>query len=189
VVSVEIVRAFLALEIPDEIKEKIMEVEASVGRSGADVKLVEKENLHVTMKFLGDVAPDTIEKVVGVMESVKESRFPMEVRGTGVFPNPRIPRVVWVGVGKGGDRVVAVFRHLDTEIAKLGFRTERDFTPHITIGRVRSPAGRDELLRALDGFKEKPFGATVVDRIVLKRSQLTSSGPIYSSIREVELPP
>jgi len=186
---VETVRAFLALEIPDEIKEKLMEVEGSVGRSGADVKLVEKENLHVTMKFLGDVTPDTIEKVVGAMESVKESRFPMEVKGTGVFPNPRIPRVVWVGVGKGSDRVTAVFRYLDTEIAKLGFRTEREFTPHITIGRVRSPAGRDELLRALDGFKKKVFGTTVVDRIVLKRSVLTPSSPIYSNIREAELPP
>lgn len=184
----EVVRAFLALEIPDEIKEKIMEVEASVGESGADVKLVEKENLHVTMKFLGDVTPDLIEKVVGIMESVKESRFLIEVRGTGVFPNLRIPRVVWVGVGKGGERITAVFRHLDTEIAKLGFRIERDFTPHITIGRVRSPARRDELLRALDGFKEKVFGVTVVDRIVLKRSVLMPSGPIYSNIREAELP-
>jgi len=186
---VEFVRAFIALEIPEDIRGRIMEVEANVSSSGADVKLVEKENLHVTMKFLGDISPETINKVQAAMGSIKGGNFPIEVRGTGVFPNPRRPRVLWVGVGSGGDRVVSIFRQLDGEVAKLGFRTDREFTPHITIGRVRTPRNQNELLGALDRYKTTVFGSTLVERIVLKKSALTSSGPVYSNLWEAELGP
>jgi 2'-5' RNA ligase len=187
VTSLESVRAFLALDVSAEIKDKLMEVENRVGRSGADVKLVEKENLHVTMKFLGDVTNDAVDKIYEVMRGVREGMFPMEVRGTGVFPNQRMVRVLWAGVGAGSDKVISVFRQLDSGVAQLGFGKERDFTPHVTIGRVRSPRNRDELLRAMEKYSGESFGITVVDKVVLKKSVLTSSGPIYSNLREAEL--
>jgi len=185
--SSEPIRAFLALEIPDEIKDKIMEVEGGVERSNADVKLVERENLHVTMKFLGDVTASTLDKVYDVMKRVKESKFEIEVKGTGVFPNLRMVRVLWVGIGAGSDKVTAVFRTLDSGIAELGFHRERDFTPHITIGRVRSQRNREELIKAMEKYGSDEFGTAVVDKIIIKRSILMQRGPIYSNLREVEL--
>jgi len=183
----EVVRAFLALEVAEDVKEGIVELEEEVKASGADVKLVERENLHVTMKFLGDVTMDAVERVHEAMRTVKEVKFPLEVKGTGVFPNPRMVRVLWVGAGTGGEKVVSIFRQLDGEMAKMGFRRERDFTPHITIGRVRSPRNREELLRVLGEYRGTVFGTTPVEKIVLKKSTLTPSGPVYSNLREVEL--
>ena len=183
----ETVRAFLALDIPNGIKDRIMDVEGMVEKSGADVKLVEKENLHVTMKFLGDVTEGTVEKVFMAMEGLGEERFEIEVMGTGVFPNPRMVRVLWVGIGGGSEKVISIFKKLDAGIASLGFPRERDFTPHITIGRVRSPRNRDELIKTMEKFSGEKFGTAAVSRVVLKRSVLTPSGPMYSNLREVEL--
>jgi 2'-5' RNA ligase len=180
-------RAFLALDLSLEVRGRIMEVEEEVGRAGGDVKLVPEENLHVTMKFLGDIASPSVEVVHNVMKSVKANPFPMEAKGTGVFPNPRMARVLWVGVGIGSDEVVSVFRQLEAGLMEARFQRERDFTPHITIGRVRSSKGADRLVEAMSHFRSTSFGITTVDRIVLKKSQLTPSGPVYSNLMEADL--
>lgn len=180
-------RAFLALDISQEVRGRIMEVEEEVGRSGGDVKLVSAENLHVTLKFLGDVGPPGVEAVRGVMSGVRAKPFPMEARGTGVFPSPRMARVLWVGIGTGSDDVVSVFRQLEAGLIKAGFPRERDFTPHITIGRVRSQRGAPRLAEAMARFRSASFGTTGVDRIVLKKSVLTPSGPVYSNLLEADL--
>ena len=83
--------------------------------------------------------------------------------------------------------MVKIFRQLDECICRLGFTRERDFTPHITIGRVKSQRNREELLRVMEGYRGKVFGTTPIDKVVLKKSVLTPSGPVYSNIREVEL--
>lgn len=183
----EVVRAFLALEVAEDVKERIMELEGKIKASGADVKLVERENLHVTMKFLGDVTADAVERVYEAMKTIKEVKFQLEVKGTGVFPNPRMVRVLWVGAGTGGEKVVSIFRQLDSELVMKGFPMERDFTPHVTIGRVRSHRNKEDLLRAIDEYRGRMFGTTAIDKIVLKKSVLMSSGPVYSNLREVEL--
>jgi len=183
----EVVRAFLALEVAEDVKKRIMELEGKIKASGADVKLVEQENLHITMKFLGDITADAVERVYEAMKTVKEVKFQLEVKGTGVFPNPRMVRVLWVGAGTGGEKVVSIFRQLDSELVSKGFQRERDFTPHITIGRVKSHRNKEDLLRAIDEYRARIFGTTAIDKIVLKKSILMSSGPVYSNLREVEL--
>jgi 2'-5' RNA ligase len=185
----ETYRAFLALDISHEVRARIMELEERVGQAGADVKLVEMENLHVTMKFLGEIGAERVEAVHEVMKSVKEKPFQLEAKGTGVFPNPRMARVLWVGVGIGSDESISIFRQLESGIMKLGFPRERDFTPHITIGRVKSPRGTGQLMEAMGAFRSTSFGVTLVDKVVLKKSQLTPSGPIYSNLLEVDLRP
>lgn len=182
-------RAFLALDISQDIKTKIMELEETVQRSGADVKLVEGENLHVTLKFLGEIGADSVEEIRKTMIGVKVAPFQLEAKGTGVFPNPRMARVLWVGVGKGSEETVSIFKQLDEGLSSLGFRKEREFTPHITIGRVRSGRGNAALMEALGAFRSTFFGSTIEEKIVLKRSQLTPSGPIYSNLLEVDLQP
>lgn len=182
-------RVFLALDLSPEVRHRIMELEEEVGRAGGDVKLVPPENLHVTMKFLGDAGQPSIEAVHAVMKAVKAKPFPMEAKGTGVFPNPRTARVLWVGVGMGSDEVVSIFRQLEEGLIKAGFLKEKDFTPHITIGRVRSARGTGQLMDAMARYRATSFGVTTVDSIALKKSLLTPSGPIYSNLLEVDLKP
>lgn len=182
-------RAFLALDLSQEARDRIMELEKRVGSTGADVKLVEMENLHVTMKFLGEIGGEKLEAVHDVMKQVKGNPFQLEAKGTGVFPNPQAARVLWVGVGVGGDEVVSIFRQLESGIVEAGFPKEGSFTPHITIGRVKSGRGGGQLIEAMAAFRSTSFGFTQVDRIVLKKSQLTPTGPIYSNLLEVELKP
>jgi 2'-5' RNA ligase len=182
-------RAFLALEISPEVKGRIMELEEKIKQTGADVKLVERENLHVTMKFLGEIGAERVEAVHEIMKSVREKPFQLEAMGTGVFPNPRMARVLWVGVGKGSDETVSIFRQLESGLAEAGFPRERNFTPHITIGRVRSPGGAGGMMGAMNAFRSISFGITPVDRVVLKKSQLMPTGPIYSNLLEVDLRP
>ena len=182
-------RAFLALDLSQEVRGRIMKLEEEVGRARGDVKLVAAENLHVTMKFLGAIGDGGVEAVQEVMRSVRWKPFPMEAKGTGVFPNPRMARVLWVGVGAGSEDVVAVFRQLEAGLARAGFPRERDFTPHITIGRVRSARGAGQLVEAMAPFRSTSFGISQVDRMVLKKSLLTPAGPIYSNLLEVDLKP
>ena len=183
----EVVRAFLALDISDDIKGRLMELEAAISGSGADVKLVERENLHVTLKFLGDINAEMVEKVSGVAKSSTVGKFLMQVKGSGVFPNQKMPRVLWAGVGEGSGKVTSIFSQLDTGIAKLGYPEERNFTPHITVGRVKSLRNKDGLLEALNRFSSENFGEMMIDKIILKRSILSSSGPVYSNLKEVPL--
>jgi 2'-5' RNA ligase len=182
----ERVRAFLALDISEEVRREIGEFEKEIDSVGADIKLVETENLHVTMKFLGEIDAGVLEKVYDVMRGLREEKFVMKVEGVGVFPNWRVARVVWVGIGEGRERVIEIQRKLDSGLAGLGFGRERDFVPHITVGRVRSPRNRDRLLQVLENYRGRKFGSCVAERLVLKMSQLTPKGPIYSDLREVE---
>jgi 2'-5' RNA ligase len=182
-------RAFLALDLSREVRGRIMELEEEVGRAGGDVRLVSVENLHVTMKFLGDIGSSSVEAVHDAMRSVKADPFPLEAKGTGVFPNPRMARVLWVGVGMGSDEVVSIFGQLEAGLTKAGFPKERDFTPHITIGRVRSARGAGQLMEAMAHFRSTSFGITSMGRIVLKKNLLMPSGPVYSNLLEVDLKP
>jgi len=182
----ESVRAFIALDISEDVKGKIVEFENELDSVGADMKLVESENLHVTIKFLGEVHVGQLEKIYDVMRKVREEKFTISVEGVGVFPNWRMVRVIWVGIGDGGERVIKIQREIDAGLGDLGFGRERDFVPHITVGRVRSPRNKERILQLLEKYKGYRFGACVVDRLVLKESMLTPKGPIYSDIREVE---
>jgi len=183
----ETVRAFLALEVADEVKQNIMRLEDEVAGAGADVRLVSAENLHITLKFLGDIEETMIEKVMGVMKAVRADAFVLEVAGAGAFPGTRMPRVLWVGAGSGGEKISEISRQLETGLPSLGFPKERKFTPHITVGRVRSARGNAALTGILQNNRDTRFGSTAIDRIAFKKSVLTPSGPIYSGIGEVRL--
>ncbi|MEN3035093.1 MAG: RNA 2',3'-cyclic phosphodiesterase [Candidatus Methanosuratincola sp.] len=179
----ESVRAFFALEISEDMRQRIADLGKEVARSGADVKVVEAENLHVTMKFLGEVPLSKIDEIAGALESIKMRSFELEARGAGAFPDRRMIRVMWVGIGKGAGEVTEVARKLDEALGRFGFPKEKRFVPHITVGRVRSPRNREALLNILDSHSQTVFGTTLVDRLVLKKSTLTGAGPIYSNLK------
>ncbi|MEJ5293446.1 MAG: RNA 2',3'-cyclic phosphodiesterase [Candidatus Methanosuratincola sp.] len=179
----ESVRAFFALEISDEIRRRLTDLGEEIAKSGADVKVVEAENLHVTMKFLGEVPVSITEEVSGALEGMRIRRFELEAKGTGAFPDRRTIRVIWAGVGRGASEVTEIARMLDATLARLGFPKEKRFVPHITVGRVRSPRNREALLNILDRHSQTIFGTALVDRLVLKKSILTSAGPVYTDLK------
>lgn len=184
-------RAFVAIDIDESIRQKLVAAQKQLATVGADIKLVESENVHVTMKFLGDV-PDN--KIAAITDAVRTAvigtqSFDIQIQGIGAFPNMRYIRVIWAGVADGRDVVIALERNIDRELQKLGFPPERGFVPHLTLARVRSPRGKEQLATTVEGMAKDntEFGGMRAKAVELKQSQLTSKGPIYSTIARIEL--
>ncbi len=180
-----IFRGFIAIDIT--ATPQVLTFENEIAKTGADVKLVEPENIHITLKFLGD----TDEKYIDVIEQkIKESvravkPFPITLRGTGVFPNQKYVKIIWVGIIDNG-QIEPIARAIDTSLAPLGFKKEaRGFSPHLTIGRVKTAKNKEKLLNILEHYHEEEFTIQEVKSIVLKKSELTPKGPIYTTLKEV----
>lgn len=180
------IRCFVAVECGgDELSAKFIEVRRMIEAARADLKFVEPENIHLTLKFLGEIEPSLVEQA---SQAVKETRFqPFGARleGVGVFPNLRRPRVVWAGITDGASQLAEIWKGIDDKLSELGFERERRrFSPHITLGRVRSGRNRDRLVEEISALSDYEFGDLHVDRIVLKKSVLTARGPIYTTLAE-----
>lgn len=179
----------MAVEMPGELRVQFKDVQAQLQRAEAHVNWVEPHNIHVTLKFLGEIGQDQLEGLYeGVSEGVRGlAPFEIGLSGLGAFPNFRRPRVVWIGVERGRERLVELQRRLEESIGHRGFpRDNRKFSPHLTIGRVKSPRGVDDLV---DTIKATPFesGSIRVDEVVVMKSTLTPEGPIYASLRRIGL--
>jgi 2'-5' RNA ligase len=145
--------------------------------------LVEDGNIHLTLKFLGDVDETQLERVKTVVSSMDLNPFNLSMKGIGVFPNLRRPRTVWVAVTGGVSEITEIYRRLEDVLERLGFQREkRSFSPHVTIARVRDGRNRDQLAEGIHEMRDLTFGSFKVERIVLKKSVLTPRGPIYSNI-------
>lgn len=182
-------RAFIAVDIDEEVRKRIVDAQGQLEATGADLKLVEPENIHVTMKFLGDI-PDG--KVVEIAEALKRSaagvsKFDIGVKGIGVFPNLGYVRVVWAGVEEGREELVELEKKIERELQPIGFRPERGFVPHLTIARVRTARQKERLAAFLRQMSGTEFGVTRAQAVELKQSTLTQKGPIYSTLAKVEL--
>jgi 2'-5' RNA ligase len=190
----EQVRCFIAIELPDEIKAGLFQLQAQL-KSGNQpwVKWVDPYSTHLTLKFLGSVAVDRIGEITGAMEGAVQgaSPFPLEVKGLGVFPNLRRVQVAWVGVSGEVDKLARLQQRIESNLARLGFAPElRPFTPHLTLARLRDQASPDERQRFGQLIASTKFEAAYsfqVDAINLMRSQLTREGAIYSQISSVQL--
>jgi 2'-5' RNA ligase len=183
----ETIRSFIAFDINNqEILKRLAEAQAKLAKTGADLKLVETQNIHVTMRFLGDIQPNMVEKIHGEMKQVAFSPFDVEIRGAGAFPNTKYARVVWAGIQQGADELRNVFNQLEPRLRKLGFRPDsKGFSPHMTIARVRTGRNKSELASCLDELADHEFGILRADCLKLKKSLLTPRGPTYSTLKEV----
>ncbi len=182
-------RCFIAITLDNSLRKEIGSVTAVLKSGNWDVKWVPPENLHITLKFLGEISADLAEKIKGEMGRVSGHHGPFDLsfRGVGVFPNRKSPRVVWIDLGYPAE-LPALQREIEDSLVPFGFETEdRPFSPHLTIGRVRSPRGRDSLLGAMETLKEKDFGNIGVERVSLMRSDLKPTGAQYSVIAEFPL--
>lgn len=185
--AVAIFRGFIAVEVP--VLEPLAAVQEQLRHSGADLKVVEGPSTHVTLKFLGDTPATFVDKIEqGIKNAAKGIKpFEMTVRSTGVYPNSANPRVVWAGL-EHAEPLGVVARRLEDEMHKLAFpRERRDFTPHITLARVRSPRGRERLAAVMSEHAGEEFGRARVEKVLLMRSDLAPKGPTYTTVRAVAL--
>jgi len=182
------IRCFVAVDLAADVVAAIETVVAPIRQVGGDVRWVAKENLHVTLKFLGQISEARVDAVRAALSRCAKLRAPFEVTamGLGAFPNQRRARVVWVGLD--GPELGALSCGVDEELAGEGFpREARATIPHITIGRVRSPRGWERVLAAMRPYWENSFGKSRVDEIVLYRSDLRPEGPLYMALERLPL--
>jgi len=190
----EQIRSFIAIELPEEIKVGLAELQARL-KSGMQpaVKWADPYSIHLTLKFLGNIAVDKIAAITKAMEEAAQeiSPFQLEVKNLGVFPNLRRVQVVWVGINGEVDKLSQLQQRIELNLVPLGFAPEsRPFVPHLTLARLReraSPDERQKFGQLIGGTKLEAVYTIKVDSINLMRSQLTREGAIYSQISSVEL--
>ena len=181
------IRAFIATDIPEDIRAAISEAQARLKRAQFGVKIswAKVENIHITLQFLGYVEEAAVEKIRAALEQVAASHgtFELNVRGAGAFPNEHRPRVLWVGCEDSQAKLKALAGAVQAAMQPLGFEPEhREFSAHLTLGRVKFPRPDDALTRALDSIKNDVFGMMRVEAIHLFESQLHPQGSIYSKL-------
>ncbi len=185
--SNETLRAFIAVELTDELRAALDAMVVRLKQIGARVGWVRSANLHLTLIFLGELARRRIEAVVRVMDEVAAGlpTFDLAVNGTGSFGSPRAPRVVWAGIPDPPVALMTAQADLTYRLKKIGFEVSgKAFHPHVTLGRVR---GRDQgvaLTSALASANNTRFGVAPVRRLVLMQSHLDSTGSHYSILHE-----
>jgi len=190
----EQVRSFIAIELPAELKGGLAQLEAQLklGKPSA-VKWVDPSGIHLTLKFLGNIALDRISAITRALEEATRelSPFQLKVTGLGVFPNLKRVQVAWVGIGGEVDKLGQLQQRIESSLASLGFTAEtRRFTPHLTLARLRDRASADERQRFGQLIASTKFEAVYtikVDALNLMRSQLTREGAIYSRLSSVGL--
>jgi len=181
-------RAFLAFEVSLEVRENLMKIEEELKETQADLKLVERENLHFTVKFLGEIPESMVDEVDRKVRTLALTKMDVDVRGLGAFPNGRRPRVIWAGVGSEDfDTIFRSAKQVIDVLEGLGESEEREYHPHITLARVRSPRNLAALEVKLGADSTKDFGTTPITMLKLKSSTLTPNGPTYRDIREYAL--
>jgi 2'-5' RNA ligase len=185
------VRTFIAIDPGKAIRDRTVGLQETLARAGAQVKWVEPDNLHVTLLFLGEVDMVDVPALCQAVEDAVQQHpaFPLTIEMVGCFPNSRRPRILWVGVGEGVQEVVALHDALEPPLLELGCyrREERQYTPHITLGRVRSERPADNLGAALARHAGWKGGATTVHEIHIMSSELTPQGPVYTVLSRAKL--
>jgi 2'-5' RNA ligase len=185
------VRSFVSIDLEDpQVLSRIGSILSSLKALGGDLKPVEEENIHLTLKFLGDVSTPRLAKVKSSLQQLAFPSFTAEIKGAGSFPNLKHMNVIWVGVNEGWTQVEQIYEQVEKLLSSLGFRREnRPFSPHITIARVRSGRKRDEVANFLQHLSDESFGTIAVDKVRLKQSILSSVGPKYSTLLDVPSQP
>lgn len=182
-------RTFIAVELPDAMRARLASLQEILGRTGADVKWVEAESLHVTLLFLGEV---DMRDLTGVCKAVSAgcagvAPFAMSVEGVGSFGPPSRPRTVWAAVNEGHDELILLHAAVEAPLLEAGCyrREERRFTPHVTLGRVRGETeGLPEALLKQQRFEAGDFE---VREVAVMSSELRAEGPVYAVLSRARL--
>lgn len=183
----EMIRSFIAFDLDNELViKRLSEVQTTLVNTGANLKLVKPQNIHITMRFLGNISPSMVNSIHEEMEKISFASFDVEIKGLGVFPKLKYARVIWAGIRKGADELTNVFNQLEPLLRKLGFKPDsKGFSPHLTIARVKTGKNKTELVQRIQELADYEFGIIRADCLKLKKSVLTPKGPIYSTLMEV----
>ncbi|HTS17229.1 MAG TPA: RNA 2',3'-cyclic phosphodiesterase [Verrucomicrobiae bacterium] len=181
------IRTFIAIDIPDDVRAVIEEGQARLKRAHVGVKIswTKIDNLHLTLQFLGYIGEETVEPIKSALQSVAKryQPFDLAVHGAGAFPNESRPRVLWVGCNDAESKLKTLARTVQEAMQPLGFAPEhREFSAHLTLGRIKIPRADAALTRALDSLKNTAFGTLRVEAIHLFESQLHPDGSIYTTL-------
>ncbi len=182
-------RSFIAIDLSSPVRESLAKLQTELKKCGADVRWVKPENIHLTLKFLGNIGEQTIDGIVKMVERCCKGLniFDIEVSGVGVFPHVRAPRVLWAGIS-GDGALEELQRKIEDGAASLGFEREnRRFAPHLTLGRFRSSAGKRTLTDKIEQYKDNKFGPVTVDSVMIMRSDLGPGGAKYTKVAVVPL--
>ena len=177
-------RLFVAIELDPALRESIRQIEEKIKASGADVKLVEPENLHSTLKFLGEIPeeklPDIEQKIGRALEGFRQ--FTVSIEGFGYFGSPGYVRTLWLGVKEGKDEIVELMEAMNRALDSV--RKEKlKPSAHLTVGRVRSAKNKEQLLLEIEALKGVKVGGMLVKEVKLKQSTLTKAGPVYRDVK------
>ena len=189
------IRSFVAIELPEETRRVLADLQAELKTQTPPkaVRWTRPASIHLTLQFLGDVAPGKVEAIADALREVCAGRvsFTFHLRGLGVFPNPNRPRVVWVGIEEPSGTLVALQKGVSQALIPLGFEPEkRAYTPHLTVGRAARNAGRRELAEVGDLITRSEVGTLsqmLVEQITLMKSDLQPSGAVYTPLAVLAL--
>ena len=184
------IRAFLAIELPDSLRPGLAQVQGELKKSHADVRWVPAGNIHLTLKFFGNVPDDEIDALAQAAREAAAEATPLQLQATraGAFPSPQAPRVVWLGLGGDVLPLTQLFYRLEKAFAALGHPPEgRAFNPHLTLGRVKSPANRERLARLLTKLPPVDWPPFTVKELILFQSVLSPQGSKYTPLKVIPL--
>lgn len=178
------VRTFISIDLPKDIKDDIYEIGKYLDIDG--IKRVEHDNLHITLKFIGEVSQDKIDEIIEYLSLIHFKPFKLKIQDTGAFPTRKNARVIWVGAK--GD-ILPLVDTIETELGRLNFKRDDRFHPHITIARVKkhNKDVKKRIEKFLDDNHNQDVGTVLVDNFRLKKSTLTGKGPIYETIKEFKM--
>lgn len=185
----EIIRTFVAIKLPEEVKDLLKAVQSSLDRGFNGVSWVRPDSIHLTLKFLGEIDDGKVREAALSLGKapIGIGPFMIEIEGVGAFPNARNPRVVWVGI-KENVQLLSLQRAVETHLQSIGFEAEeRPFTPHLTLCRIKSPADGRALGRLITETKPEAKAAFTVTSFAFMKSTLKPTGAVYTPIQEFAL--
>ncbi|MFH1359817.1 MAG: RNA 2',3'-cyclic phosphodiesterase [Candidatus Omnitrophota bacterium] len=184
------IRAFIAVELDQDLRTALGEIQKDLRKTGADVKWVKPDNIHLTLKFLGQTSLKKIDAIIQIMQSCVKSNhaFSIEPVHLGAFPRIENPQVIWLGIENGKQDLLQIASCLDEKLTDCGFEREnRAFQAHMTLGRLRSSLNKLALTKAIKNFSYPKTIRQPVRSVSLIKSTLTPQGPIYETITNVPL--
>jgi RNA 2',3'-cyclic 3'-phosphodiesterase len=183
-----LIRAFIAVNLAVPVIEEIAKVRFVLQAAKGDIRWTRIEGLHLTLKFLGDLARNQVEPILAAMREALHGQQPLHIlaQGLGVFPSLRRPRVLWAGLS--GEGLQELSEAIEAALMPLDFPPEeREFTPHLTLGRVRSLRGWEHVLAVVKAYEHARFGESTVEQVIVYQSELRPDGAIYSPLGSVPL--
>lgn len=177
-------RLFIAIDLPKDVKTKLYNTQKSIGGNLAKIHWVAPKNMHLTMKFLGDVEDNKVNEVIDRLSLIEYKKFNLTLGGIGFFPNNDFIKVIWIGVSPE-EKVIELQKKIDSSLLDI-FSKDQRFDAHLTIGRVKNIKNKDEFAKKIGTIKLEKIKFDV-EEFKLMKSTLTKDGPIYEEINSFKL--